>query len=425
MKQKLSDYRLRLGESEYYPLMQGGMGVDISTADLALSIARLGGVGHISDAMSPFLSDQKFGTRYQSTKGRDNKAFRGASEKPGLKWDVDIVKQSAKDYVLNTMGQKYGPGGVFINIMEKLTMGSPKDTLKARLEGALDGGIDGITLSAGLHKGSLPLMADHPRFRDCKIGIIVSSARALNIFLRSAKKVDRMPDYVVVEGPLAGGHLGYGEDWKKHSLEESVKEVIEFLASKDLEIPVIPAGGIFDGDDAVRFIEGGASAVQVATRFTISQECGLPENVKQEYLKSKEDDVDVNFTSPTGYAMRMLKSSPSMKSNIKPNCESLGYLLDGEGKCAYIQAYEAAPVNEKGRKLPVTDKMCICTHFMNYDCYTCGHNVFRLKDTTRVLANGKFYLPPAEDIFNDYVFNTGPSQSKKKSGVQMLSTLAD
>jgi nitronate monooxygenase len=98
-----------------------------------------------------------------------------------------------------------------------------------------------------------------------------------------------------------------------------------------------------------------------------------------------------------------LKSSPSLQSNIRPNCEALGYLLDRDGKCAYHDAYEQAGVDEKGRKLPVVDKMCICYHFMKCQCYTCGGNVFRLKDTTTVLPSGEYYLPSAEEVFLDYM----------------------
>ncbi len=272
-----------------------------------------------------------------------------------------------------------------------------------RLEEA---GIDGITLSAGLHQKTLSLVTDQPRFRDVKIGIIVSSARALKIFLRSSSRVDRLPDYIVVEGPLAGGHLGFGDDWREHTLRDIVVEVIAALKEDGLDIPVIPAGGVFTGTDAVEFLELGAAAVQVATRFTISKECGLPGKVKQVYFNANEDDVEVNYSSPTGYPMRMLKNSPSLRSNIAPNCEALGYILDKDGKCQYHQAWESTPLGEDGKKLPVRSKMCICYHFMKYDCYTCGHKVYRLSDTTYQLPNGEFYLPSAEHIFNDYRYST-------------------
>jgi nitronate monooxygenase len=400
---KVDDFRLLIGGREYIPIVQGGMGVDISTSSLALTIARLGGIGHISDAMAPYVSDRKFKTHFQADKQKRFREYAATLDKKGVKWDFDSTYQGTLNHVRSTMEAKTGPGAVFVNLMEKLTMGNPQETLRARLLAAMDGGIDGITLSAGLHTGTLKLVEDHRRFRDVKFGIIVSSARALSVFLRGSKRADRYPDYVIVEGPLAGGHLGFGIDClHQFDLKTLVSDVLGLLKKEELNIPVIAAGGVFTGTDAAEFLQLGAGAVQVATRFTISEECGFPAPVKQLYLRAREEDVEVNLSSPTGYPMRMLKNSPSLRSNVKPNCEALGYILDSEGRCQYHQAWEAAGLDEKGHKLPVTDKMCICYHFMKYDCYTCGQNVYRLKDTTIKLASGAYYLPPAEHIFNDY-----------------------
>lgn len=400
---KLSDFELHLGDKRVLPLVIGGMGVDISTADLALEAARLGGVGHISDAMSPYVCDKRFGTNFQSTKRREFLKAYELDNSLHAKWAPEPTYEATRKYVQDTMSHKKGDGLVFINVMEKLTMGNPCETLRARLRGALDGGIDGITLSAGLHNSSLRLISEHPRFRDAKIGIIVSSLRALKIFIRGAKRVNRLPDYVVVEGPLAGGHLGFGEDWKQYKLENIVSEVVGFVKKEQLPIAVIPAGGVFTGTDAVNCIQSGASAVQVATRFTISKECGMPDVAKQSYLRANEDDIEVNLSSPTGYFMRMIKCSPSLRSNVKPNCETLGYLLDREGNCQYRDAWKSGAVNERGVKLPISEKMCICYHFMRHQSYTCGHYVYRLKETTQRLPNGEFYLPPMEHMFNDYM----------------------
>ena len=400
---KLADFRLVFGKQEYLPLITGGMGVDISSGALAVVAALLGAIGHISDAMSPFVSDRKYGTNFQNTKRKRYLHVVDSDDKSEVKWDLDDVYRANFNHASKSMEAKRGSGAIFVNVMEKLQMGAPADTLQARLRGVMDGGIDGITLSAGLHTGTLKLIEDQPRFRDVKIGTIVSSARALKIFLRSADRVKRKPDYIIVEGPLAGGHLGFGDDWKEHDLKTIVREVIELLKAENLDIPVIPAGGVFTGADAVEFMQNGAAAVQVATRFTISRECGLPTKVKQEYLRANEEDVVVNMVSPTGYPMRMLRSSPSLRSNIKPNCEALGYILDRNGYCQYHDAYKAAPCDAQGRKEAVTDKMCICYHFMKFNCYTCGHYVYRLKDTTVQLPNGEFYLPPAEHIVEDYL----------------------
>ncbi len=401
----LNDFRLRLGDDEYVPIMIGGMGVDISTADLALEAVRLGGIGHISDAMTPWVSDRRMNTHFTKTKSGRYKFSRNSQDKTQVKFNLDELYQATLSVVKAAVDRKQGPGGLFINVMEKLTMGAAADTLAARLKAALDAGIDGITLSAGLHNGSLKLMKDHPRFRDVKIGIIVSSVRALKIFLRSGKKFDRVPDYCIVEGPLAGGHLGFGEDWADYDLKNIVPEVIDFVKSENLDIAVIPAGGIFTGTDAVDYMEMGASAVQVATRFTISKECGLPQHVKQEYLKADEDDVEVNSLSATGYLIRMLKNSPAIGSNIKPQCEALGYTLSSQGTCLYVDAYYNTPDDADGKKLPVMDKICICHHFGQHNVWTCGHNVYRLKDTTNRLPDGTYQLPTAEQIFNDYLYS--------------------
>ena len=398
----VDDFRLKLGGSEYVPIMVGGMGVDISTAELALEAARLGGIGHISDAMSMNLSDQRFKTRYTKRKTTRYAASRDGFDKSMVKFDLQDLYTAQRQIVESVMSRKRGSGAVFINVMEKLMMGASADTLRARLNGALDGGIDGVTLSAGLHLHTLKLMEDNSRFRDARIGTIVSSARALKIFLRSARRVKRMPDYIVVEGPLAGGHLGFGDDWREHHLKDIVVDVMALLNSESLSIPVIPAGGIFTGTDAASYLEMGAGAVQVATRFAISAEAGLPKKAKQIYFDASEEDVEVTSVSPTGYPLRMLKSSPCLDSNVNPQCEPFGYTLDNAGKCAYLDAYEATPVDSQGRKLPVADKMCLCYHFSKLNCYTCGHYVYRLKDTTNQLPDGSWQLPSAEHVFKDY-----------------------
>jgi nitronate monooxygenase len=269
---RVDDFRLHFGKQELVPIVIGGMGVDISTAELALEVARLGGIGHISDAMVQTVSDTRFDTKFVSTKLKQYKANVASSDKSSVKFCLGTLEEATRNHVGQTMEAKRGDGMVFVNCMEKLTMNAPADTLRVRLSAALDAGIDGITLSAGLHLGSFALMEDHPRFRDAKLGIIVSSPRALALFLRKNARLQRLPDYVVVEGPLAGGHLGFGMDWARYDLHTIVSEVTAYLKAEHLDIPVIAAGGIFTGSDATAFLEQGAAAVQVATRFTVSRE---------------------------------------------------------------------------------------------------------------------------------------------------------
>jgi nitronate monooxygenase len=404
---RVDDFRLRLGSQELVPIVVGGMGVDISAAELSLEAARLGGIGHISDAMVPTVSDRRFNTKYVKNKLQQYKFNVANTDKSVVQFDMGLLAEATARHVGATMEAKRGPGLIFINCMEKLTMNAPKETLRVRMRAALDAGIDGITLAAGLHLGSFALIEDHPRFRDAKLGIIVSSLRALQLFLKKSARTGRLPDYVVIEGPLAGGHLGFGLDWAKYDLATIVAEIRAWLAAEQLDIPLIPAGGIFTGSDAVRFLEAGAAAVQVATRFTVTNECGLPEDVQQEYFKASEEDIEVNQISPTGYPMRMLKHCPAIGSGIRPNCEAYGYLLDSSGNCAYIEAYNReVAAHPDAKKIKVFDKTCLCTHMRNFDCWTCGAYTYRLKDTTRRNEDGSYRLLTAEHVFHDYQFST-------------------
>jgi NAD(P)H-dependent flavin oxidoreductase YrpB (nitropropane dioxygenase family) len=398
---------LRFGKQELVPIIIGGMGVDISTAELALEAARLGGIGHISDAMVNTVSDRRFKTHFVKEKLKLYKANVANTDKSEVLFDLGRLAEATHNHVGRTMEAKRGEGLIFVNCMEKLTMNAPRETLRVRLSAALDAGIDGITLSAGLHLGSFALIEDHPRFRDAKLGIIVSSLRALQLFLRKTARLNRLPDFVIVEGPLAGGHLGFGiDDWMKYDLHAIVAEIRQYLLTEKLDIPLIPAGGIFTGSDAVSFLENGAAAVQVATRFTVARECGLPEPVMQEYFRASEQDIEVNTISPTGYPMRMLRNSPAIGAGIRPNCEAFGYLLDGSGNCAYITAYNReVAAHPKAKKVAVMDKTCLCTHMRNFDCWTCGHYTYRLKDTTRRLADGSYQTLSAEHVFRDYQFS--------------------
>lgn len=403
----LNDYQLQIGGRRLTPIIIGGMGVDISSTDLALVAARLGGVGHISDAMSPTVTDRRYKTRFVKDKVKQYKHTVGKTDKSEVQFDLAHIAAAQAIHVTKTMERKQGDGLIYINVMEKLGMNNPKATLKVRMQSAMDAGIDGITLSAGLHLGSMALIQDHPRFRDVHVGIIVSSVRALQLFLRKNKTLDRLPDYVVVEGPLAGGHLGFGiNNWRDYSIYELTREVRAWLDQHNLSIPVIAAGGLFTGTDAVNAIEAGAKGVQVATRFTITKECGLPDDVKQEYVKTSADNIEVNTISPTGYPMRMLKNSPAIGKGIQPNCESFGYLLDSKGRCAYIDAYNAeVQKNSTARKIQVNDKTCLCTAMRKFECWTCGAYAYRLKDTTRKNPDGDYQLLDAEHVFKDYQYS--------------------
>ncbi len=416
---RVDDFRLRFGKKEYVPIMIGGMGVDISTSELALEAARLNGIGHISDAMVEDVSDRRFDTTFVKDKTKLYKFNINNSDKAVVQFDLGRLAEAQRLHIGRTMEAKKGDGLIFVNCMEKLTMNGPRETLRVRLNAALDAGIDGITLSAGLHFGSFALIADHPRFRDAKLGIIVSSVRALQIFLRKNAKLDRLPDFIIVEGPLAGGHLGFGMDWANYDLHTITAELLAYLKTEQLDIPLIAAGGIFTGSDAVSFLEAGAAGVQVATRFTVTEECGLPNKVKQEYYKASEEDIIVNGVSPTGYPMRMLKNTPAIGAGIRPGCESYGYLLDATGNCAYINSYNReVAAHPEQKTVVVMDKTCLCTHMRNFNCWTCGHYTYRLKDTTHKLDNGEYQILTAEHVFKDYQFSVDNQIALPEKAVQ-------
>lgn len=401
----LDDFRLKLAGKELVPLMVGGMGTNISTAEMVLAVEKEGGIAHLSDAMLPDVADRELGTSFTADKTREWKSLILNPDKTSEKFNLEKLSEISKQYFTSVMEMASGRGLVLVNCMEKLTMNESIATLKTRLNAALDAGIEGITLSAGLHLSSMKLMSENKRFKDAAIGIVVSSARALNLFLKRTASVGRLPDYVVVEGPLAGGHLGFGEDWKNFRLENIVREVKEAVAKAGFKIPVLAAGGVFTGGDATRLIEeAGADGVQVATRFTIAKESGLPDAVKQVYINAEDKDVEVNHFSPTGYLMRMLKSSPAIVSEIRPNCEAYGYMLSG-GQCSYLKEWFERKA--EGGECVAHTKCCLCTHMRNYKVWTCGTTVSRLKETTVRNADGSWVLPSASHIFKDYRYSKG------------------
>lgn len=414
-EQTLNDFRLTLAGRELVPLMQGGMGVNISTKAMALAVAAKGGIGHVSDAMLPDLVDRLFHTGFTKMKAGICRSLGEAADKARFLFPVEEVRTAAARYISDVMRDKTGNGLVFVNVMEKLNMNESLATLKARLLGALDGGVDGLSLSAGLHTSSFALMAEHPRFHEAMLGIVVSSARALGLFLKRAAKTGRMPDYVVVEGPLAGGHLGFGMDWMKFNLADIVREVKAFLEAQGLSIPVLAGGGIFTGTQAVRMIkEAGAEGVQVATRFAVTKESGLPDEVKQKYFDAQAEDIVVNAVSPTGYPMRMLRQSPAINANLKPQCGPYGYMLS-HGRCAYLEAWQKA-CSEGRLEEGVPEKTCLCAQMRNCKVWTLGAMAWRLKETSHKDSDGRWVLPTTAEVFDDYCYGVRDEVCRRPIG---------
>ena len=157
----------------------------------------------------------------------------------------------------------------------------------------------------------------------------------------------------------------------------------------------------------MEFLETGSAAVQVATRFTVTRECGLPDKVKQEYFKASEEDIEVNLISPTGYPMRMLKEQPRDRRRHPSELRSLRLPARRIRQLRLHRRLQprAGQSIRTAKNISVMDKTCLCTHMRNFDCWTCGHYTYRLKDTSRQLPDGSYQILTAEHVFNDYRYS--------------------
>jgi len=268
---------LKIGDLDINPpIIQGGMGVRVSMANLASAVANEGCAGIIASVGLGHFEN-----------------FPGCEQ-------VRINEQALREQIRKARRQSSGVIGV--NIMVAL------NHYKEMVTTSIEENVDLIISGAGL-----PL--ELPKYlngKNIKLVPIVSSARALNIICKKWKRdYNKMPDAVVVEGSMAGGHLGFHYDDvvnnKTPRLEEIVAEVIETANSFDPPIPVVPAGGIFDGEDIARYLKMGAAGVQMATRFVCTVECDVHPRFKQAYLDAKEGDITV-INSPVGLPGRVINS---------------------------------------------------------------------------------------------------------------------
>ncbi|MDP2238022.1 MAG: nitronate monooxygenase family protein [Bacteroidales bacterium] len=263
------------------PIIQGGMGVGISLSGLAAAVANEGGIGVISAAGLGML------------KPGGSKNF---LENNLLELQNEIRK-----------ARSLSSGTIGVNIMVALT--NYPDLVKT----AIDEGIDLIFSGAGL-----PL--DLPKYltpgSKTKLVPIVSSARAANLICNKwMNNYGYLPDAIVVEGPKAGGHLGFKAEQlfdENYALEKLIPEVLEVAAQFEFKhnksIPVIAAGGIYSGADIADFLKLGASGVQMGTRFVTTHECDATDAFKQAYINAKKDDVKI-IKSPVGMPGRAINSS--------------------------------------------------------------------------------------------------------------------
>lgn len=276
---------LRIGTWEVeIPIVQGGMGVGISLSNLTAAVANAGGIGVIATpGIGQFEPD----------------------------WDTDPIganKRALRNEIRKAKAKTSGIIGV--NVMVAL---SNFDDL---VQCSVDEEVNVLFLGAGLPLGlpkTLPL--DRLGELATKFAPIVSSARATKIIFRAwQKRYNHVPDAVVVEGPLAGGHLGFRKDHidnPDYALEKLLPEVIAVVKPYEKQfnksIPVIAAGGIYTGADIHKFMELGAQGIQMATRFVATYECDASMKFKEAYLNCKKEDI-VIIDSPVGLPGRAIRN---------------------------------------------------------------------------------------------------------------------
>lgn len=265
------------------PIVQGGMSVGISLAGLASAVANEGGVGVIGTAgIAMFDLDLS-----QGFVEANNKALR-----------TEIRK--AREMT-------HGKGLLGVNIMVALT------NFAELARTAIEENIDFVFAGAGLPR-SLPALATENMHT--KLVPIISSARAGRLMAKLwIEKYNYIPDAFVLEGPLAGGHLGFKRDQiddPDYTLEKLVPEVLEM--ARDLEqahgkaIPIIAGGGIYTGADVRRFLQMGVAGVQMATRFVTTHECDASIEFKQAYIDARPEDI-VIINSPVGLPGRAVRNA--------------------------------------------------------------------------------------------------------------------
>lgn len=264
------------------PIIQGGMGVGISLSGLASAVANEGGIGVLSAVGLGAL------------KGKISKE----TEIEALREEIQ-KSRSLTDGILG------------LNIMVALTNFDDLVTT------ALEEKIDILFFGAGLPL-KMPKIMDQAFMQETKtkFAVIVSSVRAVNVIFKTwAKKYSVLPDAVVVEGPKAGGHLGFtleqleDENYQLEKLVPEIKEAIKPWSDEfSKKIPLIAGGGIYTGKDIHEIMKLGADGVQMGTRFVTTYECDASDEFKQSYLGLKKDDIGI-IKSPVGLPGRAIKNS--------------------------------------------------------------------------------------------------------------------
>lgn len=264
------------------PILQGGMGVGISLSKLAAAVSNEGGIGIISSVGLGVLHPE-LGSNYKEA-------------------NVAALKAEIR------AARKLTNGILGVNIM--LAISDFDEMIRAAFEEE----IDIVFLGAGLPtKVPSTMTLEYLQSAKTKIGIIVSSGRAAKLILNLwAVHFKRVPDIIVVEGPKAGGHLGFkrdqifNEDYALETILPQVKETVKEIETKyDKSIPVIAAGGIFSGDQIYEIMKLGADGVQMGTRFVATEECDAGDAFKQLFVDCTQEDI-VIINSPVGLPGRAI-----------------------------------------------------------------------------------------------------------------------
>ena len=263
------------------PIIQGGMGVGVSLGKLAAAVANEGGIGIISGAQIGF-KEKNFKT------DNDNANLSG------------LIKEIR-------LARKLSPNGI-IGVNFLVATNNYKDMVLA----AVKEKVDLIIAGAGIPK-TLPELIKGSK---TKIAPVVSSGKAAALIAKMwDRRYNYTPDAIIVEGPLAGGHLGFSVDQLtsniRPKLQMILKDVIDSVANftekYHKKIPVIAAGGIFNGKDIAKYLKIGASGVQMGTRFVATEECDAHDNFKQAYINAKEEDIKI-VVSPLGMPGRAIRN---------------------------------------------------------------------------------------------------------------------
>ena len=270
------------------PVVQGGMGVGISLSRLASAVANQGGIGVIAGAMI------------------------GMKEPDVAQNPLEANLRALRHELIKAREMSNGIIGV--NIMVALTTFT--EMVKTSIEQRADIIFSGAGLPLELPRHLLDLCEQKKEEFRTKLVPIVSSARAASIIAKKwISRFNYAPDAFVVEGPKAGGHLGFKPEEiqdPNHALEHLVPQVVDavkpFEDKKGTAIPVIAAGGVYTGADIKRFLELGASGVQMGTRFVATHECDADERFKQTYVAARQDDVTI-IKSPVGMPGRALRNN--------------------------------------------------------------------------------------------------------------------